>query len=93
MEKKEAEEIRGLNDLYRELSEVIGYENMQKLYTQYRGFQISFPRRLYSKDYVREVVKREFDGSNTQELARRYGYTERWIRTIATEIGKEDLEV
>lgn len=93
MEKKESEEIRGLNDLYKELSELLGYANMQKIYMQYKGVQISFPTRLYNKDYVREVVKQEFDGANTQDLARRYGYTERWIRTIATEECKEDTEV
>lgn len=93
MKKIESEEIHGLNDLYKELSELIGIENMHKVYVQYKGVQISFPTRLYSKDYVREVVKREFDGTNIHDLARKYGYTERWIRTIATEQSKDKTEV
>ena len=93
MKKIEPEDLHGLNDIYRDLTELVGLENMQKIYNQYNGFQISFPKKLYHKEYVREVVERDYDGSNTQELARRYGYTERWIRTIATETAKEGTEV
>lgn len=93
MKKIESEEIHGLNDLYKELSDLIGIENMHKIYAQYKGVQISFPTRLYSKDYVREVVSKEYDGKNVSELARRYGYTERWIRTIATQESKGDVEI
>ena len=79
-EKGEQADISGLNDVYRELCDLVGYENMLKLYKQHKGFQVNFPTRLYSKDYVREVLKKEYNGSNTKELARRLGYSERWIR-------------
>ena len=81
-EKGEQADISGLNDVYRELCDLVGCENMLKLYAQYKGFQVNFPTRLYSKDYVREVLKKEYNGSNTKELARRLGYSERWIRKI-----------
>ena len=76
----------GLNDVYKELFDLVGYENMLKLYKQYKGFQVNFPTRLYSKEYVREVVKEEYDGSNTKALARKLGYSERWIRKIAENV-------
>lgn len=79
-------DISGLNDVYRELCDLVGYENMLKLYAQYKGFQVNFPTRLYSKEYVREVVKRNYDGSNTKELARKLGYSERWIRKISEDV-------
>lgn len=83
-------EIEGLNDIYKELYELIGIENTLKLYEQYKGFQISFPTRLYDKDYVREVIRKEFNGTNAHIFARRFGYSERWIKSIAAEEGKED---
>jgi len=88
MEKAKPTEISGLNDVYRELFDLMGFENMQKLYAQYRGFQINFPTRMYNKDYVRGVIKKEFDGTNAHELARRYGYSERWIKHIAADESK-----
>lgn len=75
----------GLNDVYIELCELLGFENMCKLYEQYNGFQISFPTRLYNKEFVREVVRKEYNGTNTRELARRFKYSERWIKHMATE--------
>lgn len=83
-------DISGLNDVYRELCDLVGYENMLKLYAQYKGFQVNFPTRLYSKDYVRTVVKKEYNGSNTKALARKLGYSERWIRKIVEEVA--DIE-
>lgn len=89
--KGEQADISGLNDVYRELCDLVGYENMLKLYAQYKGFQVNFPTRLYSKEYVREVVKKESDGSNTKELARKLGYSERWIRKIVEEVSEKEL--
>ena len=90
-EKGEQADIGGLNDVYRELCDLVGYENMLKLYAQYKGFQVNFPTRLYSKDYVREVLKKEYNGSNTKELARKLGYSERWIRKIVEEVTEKEL--
>ncbi len=84
--------VNGLNDVYKDLCDLIGVDNMQKLYAQYKGFQISFPTRLYSKEYVREVVKREYNGSNTKALARKLGYSERWIRKIVEEVSSSETK-
>lgn len=92
MEKGEPVEIDGLNDIYKELCELIGLENTLKLYEQYKGFQVSFPTRLYDKDYVREVIRNEFNGTNTRSFARRFGYSERWIRSIIAGDSKENAE-
>lgn len=89
----QAEEINvnGLNDVYKDLCDLVGVDNMQKLYAQYKGFQISFPMRLYSKEYVHQVVKKEYNGSNTKALARKLGYSERWIRKIVEEVTEKEL--
>lgn len=73
------------NEIYKEIAELIGKENTVKLYRLLKGQQISFPVRLYSKDYVKKRVICEYDGSNSKFLARRYGYSERWIRELIKE--------
>ena len=52
------------------------------IHQAYKGLQVTFPKRLYSKDYVKEKVKYEYNGENLKELSRRYGYSERWIRQM-----------
>lgn len=52
------------------------------IYKEYRGSQISFPMRLVSSDYIGEIAEAEFTGDNLQELAKRYGYSERHLRRL-----------
>lgn len=67
------------NSIYREFIELIGFESTLKIYSQYNGQQLSLPKRLYKSTYIEKKVKEEYNGSNAKELARKYGYTERWI--------------
>ena len=46
-----------LNEIYAELSDLIGYENTIKVYEQYKGQQINFPVNLYDKTAVKEMIK------------------------------------
>lgn len=41
-----------LHEVYRGLYDLLGEENMRKLYEHYKGYQIAFPTRLYSREYV-----------------------------------------
>lgn len=75
-------EIEGLNDIYKELCDYIGFENMIKIYTQYRGQQITFPVRMFSSEYVKKQVCEKFDGHNIKQLAHDYEYSEKWIRKM-----------
>lgn len=61
---------------------VLEFEDILILHQVYKGLQVTFPKRLYSREYVREKVKKEYDGTNLKELSRRYGYSERWIRQM-----------
>ncbi|MBS5799532.1 MAG: Mor transcription activator family protein [Clostridiales bacterium] len=61
---------------------VLEFEDILILHQVYKGLQVTFPKRLYCREYVREKVKKEYDGTNLKELSRRYGYSERWIRQM-----------
>lgn len=76
------EEINALNDVYKEMVDLIGYDNTMILYTYYKGQQITFPIKLFNPERVSEMIKRQYDGKNAKKLARTYGYSERWIKEL-----------
>ena len=77
-----AEDLDGLNDIYKDLAEEIGIENTLKVFDMFKGTQVSFPAKMYSKEYLHNKIINEFNGKNIKELAKKYGYSERTIRRI-----------
>lgn len=77
---KKLSDVEALNSVYRELVELIGFENTEKLFYHYKGQQISFPSRIYDKQYIKAYLKEQYDGKNTKELARRINYSKQWVR-------------
>lgn len=76
------------NDIYREISEIIGLENTLKLYLHFKGQQVSFPVRLYNPHLIQQNVIKEYDGTNIAFLAKKYDYSEKTIRRMI----KDSLE-
>ena len=70
------------NHIYRELAELLGVEAVLKIHTAYRGQQINFPVNLFTREYVQEQIKLEYNGKNIKQLASKFGYSEKWIRAI-----------
>ena len=71
-----------LNEVYAELIDLIGMDNMLIIYTHYKGQQITYPVKLWSKDYIVKQIRNEYNGHNVGELATKYGYSDRWVRKI-----------
>lgn len=80
-----ADEELPLNDVYREIADELGAEAAKTVYRLFRGQQISFPQRLYHPDRIREIIRREYNGSNVRELAKKYDYSEKTVRRILKE--------
>ena len=72
-----------LNSIYAELANTLGLDAALKMHEQYNGQQITFPSRLFAKSFVEAEIERRYDGTNVKALAREFGYTERWARTVA----------
>lgn len=69
--------------LYRMIAEAIGTDNFYKLAEIVGGTTIYIPKPESLTRPVRDArIKKEFTGCNHQELARKYGVTERWVRRI-----------
>ena len=78
-------EIEGLNEVYKEIADEIGVENALVIYRMFRGSQVSFPSRLFSKEYIHKAIITEYDGTNVSQLAQKYNYSERSIWRILKE--------
>ena len=75
-------DLRGLNDVYRDIADEIGIENAIVIYKLFRGTQVSFPNRLFTREYIHNAIISEYDGDNVPQLAQKYNYSERSIRRI-----------
>lgn len=68
--------------IYKEIAELIGVEATVILHENFRGQQITLPKKLYTKDYI----LRQVEGSeNIKKIAVEFGYTERRLRQILME--------
>lgn len=75
-------DISNLQGIYKEIAEIIGIDATIAIHKELKGQQVTFPTRLYTKNYVIEEVNTRYNGVNLKELAREFDYTERWIRTF-----------
>lgn len=81
--RKPNEDFKGI---YKNIADLLGEEATIKLYKNYKGQQITFPMRLYSKEYVLKVIKDKYNGKNLNELSRELDYSERWMRKLINQI-------
>lgn len=80
--KKMEKESELYNNVYKEISEIVGLDATLKIYLRFKGQQINFPVRLYNPHLIQQNVIKEFDGTNLTELAHKYDYSERTIRRM-----------
>ena len=80
------------NAVYKEISEIVGLDATLKIYLRFKGQQISFPVRLYNPNLIQQKVITEFDGTNIQELAQKYDYSEKTIRRMIRDSVEEPLK-
>ena len=75
-------EAKDFYGIYRDLAEQLGVETTIKIHEQLGGTQVTFPLKLYSQAYVENQVRKRYDGTNSKLLAKEFGYTERYIKTL-----------
>lgn len=79
-----------LNDVYREISEKLGLDAAIEVYRMFKGQQITFPVHLFNSKRIQKEIIKEYDGSNINMLAKKYGYSEKTIRRIIKDSVGED---
>lgn len=75
-------DVEVLHRFYRELNDLIGTEAMLAIYHDYKGMQLTIPTHLYDRQLTAQKVLSEYNGHNQQVLARRYGYSQKWIQRV-----------
>ena len=76
------DDFSGLNEVYREIADEIGIEKTFVIFNLFHGTQVSFPKRLFSKEYTHKAILKEYNGKNVPQLAQKYNYSERSIWRI-----------
>lgn len=72
-----------LPEVYQEMAEVIGVEATVQLARTFSGSSVYFPKLERALLTLRnEVIRREFDGANVKQLARRWNLSARHLRHI-----------
>ncbi|WP_113673480.1 Mor transcription activator family protein [Vallitalea guaymasensis] len=72
-----------LTGIYEEICERVGLDATLEIIDLLQGSMVYFPTlRKSVRHKVHEEIKKEFDGYNFVELAKKYGYTDRRIRQI-----------
>ena len=72
---------------YDSIAGIIGVENTLKLAEEFEGTTVYF-RKITMQNIIREhlykQIRTEFDGQNYQQLCKKYGFSQAWIRKIVT---------
>ncbi|MDD6483891.1 MAG: Mor transcription activator family protein [Clostridiales bacterium] len=71
--------------VYREISEELGIEAALTIHHMFKGTQVCFPVRFLDTQCVKEMILKEYDGTNVSALARKYDYSEKTVRRIIKE--------
>lgn len=71
-----------LNGIYKDIYQNMGKEIAEKFHQLYKGQQITFPMRFYSRNYVIRYISTYYDGKNLKEISKKLQYSEKWLRTI-----------
>ena len=75
-------DLKYYNGIYRDMANVLGEEITKQVYEFYRGQQVTFPMKLYSKEYIQDYLAKKYTGENLKQLSRELGYSERWLKQL-----------
>lgn len=81
-------EAKDFSAIYEEIADAAGAEVAVLIHKMFKGQQILFPQKLYKKSYIYEYIKTNYNGKNVRELSQKFGYSDRRIRQIISDISK-----
>ena len=71
-----------LSGVYKDLAEIISFESVVLIFEHFKGQQVTFPTKLMSNEFTIRQILNEYNGKNIKALAKKHGYSERWIRSV-----------
>ena len=79
------------NKVYQELSDILNDKDVEKIYKNFRGMQVNFPMRLYSRDSVKKEIAKQKGNIDIKGLAVQTGYSVYTIRRIINELKENNI--
>lgn len=78
--------IEDLNEEWQQIADVIGIDNVRKLFREFPGASIYFPKMEdLERSSRNQRIREEFNGYNFRPLANKYGLSERSVRYIVAD--------
>ena len=74
--------ITDFADIYQEIAVRISPQTAVEIHRLFKGQQVIFPKKLYTKEYIHRYIRENCNGKNLQEPASMFGYSDRRIRQI-----------
>lgn len=76
-------DIDGMCGIYKDIACNFGVSIALKMHKFYQGQQITFPTRIFSSEYLADMMIADYAaGATVKELSQKYGYSERRVRQI-----------
>lgn len=75
--------------IYKELAELLGDAAVVRIWKSYAGLSVTFPMKLYSKEYIHEFIKEHCGDMKPSEIGRVLGLSERRVRQLIHELRAE----
>lgn len=88
MDKKQMK-TEGFIQVYKEIADIIGPEDTYAIYKSMRGQQVTFPKRLYTTEFVLNEISKCGKDVDIHKIALEYDYTERYLRQLMKNKEKE----
>lgn len=77
--------VNDLSGIYKEIADIIGIEKTILLHDSFQGQQVTFPKKLFTKEYIIRKSKENEKNENMRTIAFKYGYTESHLRRLLKE--------
>ncbi len=75
--------------VYKEMADLLGDAAAVKIWKRFSGLNISFPQRLYSKEFTRQFIEENMGTMRPHDIARNVSLSERRVRQIINDIKNE----
>ena len=83
---KKKDDSKKYISVYGEIAQVLSnQQDVERIYDLLKGQTISFPQKLYSKEYMREYIKENYGNETARDVASFLGISDRRVRQIASE--------
>ncbi|MDM8205187.1 hypothetical protein QUW09_03580 [Ligilactobacillus salivarius] len=79
------------NKVYQELADILNDKDVEKIYKNFRGMQVNFPMRLYSRDSVKKKIAKQKGNIDIKDLAFQTGYSVYTIRRMVNELKDDNI--